>query len=251
MPPSSQKKVALLVTCLVDLFRPRVAAAAVRLLERAGFAVGIPAQGCCGQVNLNAGDRDGAARMARQIIRTFSRYEHVVAPSGSCVATVRHQYPALFAEASAERAAAEALAGRTWELTSFLHDVAGVRDCDVGLDATATYHDACSGLRELGVRDQPRALLGPVRGLSLTELAQPEECCGFGGLFAMKYPEISARIADQKCAAVLGTGAQCLIGGELGCLMHLEGRLHRLGHQVEVLHVAEVLAGMTGDRADQ
>jgi L-lactate dehydrogenase complex protein LldE len=189
--------------------------------------------------------------MACRIIDTFGGYEYVVAPSGSCAATVRHHYPGLFAAGSSERAAAEVLAARTWELTSFLHDVAGVRECDTGLAVTATYQDACAGLRELAVQAQPRALLRSVRGLSLVELSHSEQCCGFGGLFAMKYPEVSARIADQKCAAIAGTGARCVIGGDLGCLMHLEGRLHRLGQRINALHVAEVLAGMTGIRADE
>jgi L-lactate dehydrogenase complex protein LldE len=236
--------VALLVTCLVDLFRPQVAEAAVRLLEQAGFTVDVPAQTCCGQVNANGGDREGAADMARQVIGNFAPYDYVVVPSGSCAGQVRNGYPALFPEGSADRKAADALASRVYELTGFLHDVAGLRAVPAKWQATATYHDSCSCRRELGIVEQPRNLLRSVAGLELVEMPQPEECCGFGGLFCVKYPGISARIADQKLQAIGSTQAQLLIGADLGCLLHLEGRLHREGSRVRVVHVAEVLAGM-------
>jgi L-lactate dehydrogenase complex protein LldE len=242
--PGNVPKVGLLITCLVDLFRPRVAEAAVELLQGAGCQVSVPVQTCCGQVNHNGGDSEGAVRLARRMITAFGACDYVVAPSGSCAAMVRHHYPTLFPKDSADRSAAEDLARRTWELVSFLHDVMCLREVPARLSASVAYHDGCSGLRELGIREQPRALLRAVAGLSIADVAQPEECCGFGGLFCLKYPEVSARIADQKCADVLATGARYLIGGDLGCLLHLQGRLRRRGHTLAVAHIAEVLAGM-------
>lgn len=238
--------VALLVTCLVDLFRPSVAEAAVQLLEAAGFGVAVPAQACCGQPNFNGGDEEGARLMARHTIAAFRPFEHVVAPSGSCVAMLR-EYPALFPAGSADHAAAAALAGRARELTDFLASRPGAV---VEWRATATYHDACSGLRQLGIRQQPRSLLGRVRGLELRELPGAEECCGFGGTFCAKYPAVSARIADQKIDDIAATGAGCVIGGDLGCLMHLEGRMRRRGLELRALHVAEVLAGQVTGASD-
>jgi L-lactate dehydrogenase complex protein LldE len=235
--------VALLVTCLVDAVRPAVAEAAVRLLEGAGFRVVVPGQACCGQANFNGGDRAGAARLAARTIAAFRGFERVVAPSGSCVAMIR-EYPGLFAQGSAERAAAEDLVRRCFELTQFLRGVAGPPAPPMRWAASAAYHDACSGLRALGIRSEPRSLLAQVRGLELRELAAPEECCGFGGLFCVKYPEVSARIGDHKIDDIAATGAGHVIGGDLGCLLHLEGRMQRRGLDIRAVHVAEVLAGM-------
>jgi L-lactate dehydrogenase complex protein LldE len=243
MTAEQPKRVALLATCLVDLFRPRVGFAAVRLLEQAGFVVDVPDQGCCGQPNFNGGDRPGAREIAAGMIQTFAGYDYVVAPSGSCAAMLHCHYPELFADDSDEHHAARALADKTYELVSFLHDVAGFKAVTASLPASATYHDGCSGLRELGVQAQPRALLALVEGLTLTELAQPELCCGFGGLFCVKYPEISNQIVGRKCRDVVDTGAGVLIAGDLGCLLHIEGRLHRDGSDVRAVHIAEVLAG--------
>jgi len=245
------RQVALFVTCLVDLFRPSIAFAAVRLLEQSGFTVVVPKQGCCGQPNYNGGDRAGAATMALQTIRIFGAFEYVVAPSGSCAAMIRCHYPKLFETGSAARREAEALASRTFELTTFLTDIAGVSTSSATLQGAATYHDACAGLRELNIKQQPRELLGAVAGLTLSDMPDTEACCGFGGMFCVKYPELSIRIAEQKIADVEKTAADYLIGGDLGCLMHLEGKLHRDGKAVRVLHVAEVLAGVTdGDPQD-
>ena len=237
------RTVALFVTCLVDLFRPTVGEAAVRLLERAGFRVVVPAQTCCGQVNFNAGDRDGAARLAGRMIAAFGACESVVAPSGSCVAMIR-DYPALFPEGTSAHAAALSLAARTWELTAFLRDVAPAPAAPVRWQAMAVYHDSCSAARQLGIREQPRALLAQVEGLALAEVGSPDECCGFGGLFCVKYPETSARIGDHKIDDIVAAGADHVIGGDLGCLLHLEGRMQRRGLAVSAVHVAEVLAGM-------
>lgn len=238
-------RVALFVTCLVDLLRPSIAFATVRLLEQAGFDVVVPEQGCCGQPNFNGGDRSGATQMARQLMRRFDDVDYLVAPSGSCAAMVRCHYPALFAEGSDEHRRAAALAGKTFELTSFLVNVAGANLAGVGLPGRATYHDGCSGLRELGVREQPRELLQKVRGLEMREMPNRDTCCGFGGLFCVKYADISTRIAEQKLADIETTNADYLIGGDLGCLLQLEGKLHRDGSTIDVLHVAEVLAGIS------
>ena len=247
MPPPLPPRVALFVTCLVDLFRPSVGFAAVRLLEDAGCAVEVPRnQTCCGQPAYNQGDRADAAALARQTIDALQSYDYVVVPSGSCAGMLKQHYPQLFPEGSYEAGRARELAGRTFELISFLTDVMGVIGVDAEFPARVTYHDACAGLRELGIKQQPRVLLQTVRGLELTELAAPEVCCGFGGTFCVKYPEISTRMVDDKAADVAATGADVVLAGDLGCLMNIAGRLSRLGSPIEVRHVAEVLAGAAG-----
>jgi L-lactate dehydrogenase complex protein LldE len=239
----SQPHVALFVTCLVDLFRPSVGFAAVKLLEGAGCRVGVPRQTCCGQPAYNQGDRADAVLIARQTIAAFSGYDYVVAPSGSCAGMLKKHYPLLFDATSPDGAAARDLAARTFELISFLTDVRGVDAVDASLAARATYHDACSGLRELGIKQQPRRLLASVRGLQLTELPDAEVCCGFGGTFCVKYPEISTKMVSDKAADIEATGADLVLAGDLGCLMNMAGRLKRQGSKVEARHVAEVLAG--------
>ncbi len=241
------ERVGLLATCLVDLFRPRVADAAVALIEGAGYRVEAPrAQTCCGQPAYNSGDRKGAARIARLTIAAFEGFDHVVAPSGSCAAVLTHHYPALFEGVPGWEARARGLAGRTRELTAFLRDIAGWRpDGRAAPPGTFTYHDSCSGLRELAVRDQPRALLGGLDRLTLTEMDEAEVCCGFGGAFCIKYPAISEAMADAKIRSIEATGADQLLAGDLGCLLHLAGRLARKGSPVAAWHVAEILAGMT------
>ena len=239
-------RVALLVTCLVDLFRPSVGFAAVALLERAGCTVEVPrTQTCCGQPAYNSGDRDDAKAVARQVIGAFTGYDYVVAPSGSCAGMVKVHYPALFADEPETRAQAEDLAARTWELVSFLADVRGMTEVQARWDKCATYHDACSGLRELAVKEQPRRLLASVAGLRLVELPRAEVCCGFGGTFCIKYPEISDKMVTDKVEDVAATGADAVLAGDLGCLLNIAGRLTRLGIPIEARHVAEVLAGMT------
>ena len=239
----SQPHVALFVTCLVDLFRPSVGFAAVKLLERAGCRVDVPRQTCCGQPAYNQGDRADAILIARQTIAAFAGYDYVVAPSGSCAGMLKKHYPALFDEASGDGAAARDLAARTFELISFLADVRGLETVEASLAARATYHDACSGLRELGIKKQPRRLLASVRGLQLDELPNAEVCCGFGGTFCVKYPEISTKMVSDKAADIEATGADLVLAGDLGCLMNMAGRLKRQGSRVEARHVAEVLAG--------
>jgi L-lactate dehydrogenase complex protein LldE len=239
----SQPHVALFVTCLVDLFRPSVGFAAVKLLERAGCKVDVPRQTCCGQPAYNQGDRADTILIARRTIAAFAGYDYVVVPSGSCAGMLKKHYPLLFDEASAGGAAARDLAARTFELINFLVDVRGVETVEASFPARATYHDACSGLRELGIKQQPRRLLASVRGLQLDELADAEVCCGFGGTFCVKYPEISTKMVSDKAADIEATGADLVLAGDLGCLMNIAGRLKRQGSKVEARHVAEVLAG--------
>jgi L-lactate dehydrogenase complex protein LldE len=241
-------RVALLVTCLVDLFRPSVGFAAVKLLEEAGCTVEVPrAQTCCGQPGYNSGDKADAKAIARQVIDAFAGYEYVVVPSGSCAGMVRVHYPELFADEPAMLAQAEELALRTYELVSFLTDVRGMTEVAARYAGTVTYHDSCSGLRELRVKAQPRQLLDSVAGLSLTELPGAEICCGFGGTFGVKYPEISDKMASDKIADINATGAGCVLAGDLGCLLQIAGKLSRAGSRVVARHVAEVLADMTDD----
>ena len=239
-------RVGLFVTCLVDLFRPTVGFAAVKLLEDAGCTVEVPrAQTCCGQPAYNSGDRADTRAIAAQVIAAFEPYDYVVVPSGSCAGMIHAHYPTLFGDDPALQKRAEALAARTYELVSFLTDVRGVSRVAARFDGTITYHDSCSGLRELGVKQQPRKLLATVEGLRLAELPGAEICCGFGGTFCVKYPAISDKIVSEKTADIAATGAGTLLAGDLGCLLNMAGKLEREGRPVAVRHVAEVLAGMT------
>jgi L-lactate dehydrogenase complex protein LldE len=240
-------RVALFVTCLVDLFRPTVGFAAIKLLEEAGCIVEVPrAQTCCGQPAYNSGDRTDAKAIALQVIDAFTGYDYVVAPSGSCAGMIRQHYPEMFADDPTAFPRAEELAARTWELVSFLVDVRGMRRVAADWPRITTYHDACSGLRELGVRDQPRRLLASVNGLELRELPDAEVCCGFGGTFCVKYPDITDKMVSDKADDIAATGAEAVLAGDLGCLLNIAGKLSRQGRSVEARHVAEVLAGMTG-----
>ena len=243
-------RVALFVTCLVDLFRPTVGFAAVKLLEEAGCTVEVPrAQTCCGQPAYNSGDRADAKAIAMQVFDAFADYDHVVAPSGSCAGMIRVHYPELFADDPVNLARAQALAPHSWELSSFLVDVCGIEKVTAQWDRVVTYHDACSGLRELGIKSQPRQLLASVAGLRLKELPGAEVCCGFGGTFCVKYPEISTRMVADKVKDIAATGADTLLAGDLGCLLNMAGRIKREGLAIKARHVAEVLAGMTDGAA--
>lgn len=243
-------RVALFVTCLVDLFRPSVGFAAVKLLEAAGCTVEVPrSQTCCGQPGYNAGNREAAAAIARQVVEAFEGYDYVVVPSGSCGGMLKTHYPELFESDPAMHARAAALSVRTYELISFLVDVRKMAKVDAHFDGSVTYHDSCSGLRELGVKAQPRRLLSSVAGLTVKELADAEVCCGFGGAFCVKYPAISDRMVTDKANAVAATGAGTLLAGDMGCLLNMAGKLSRAGVPVRVRHVAEVLAGMADSPA--
>ncbi len=238
-------RVGLFVTCLVDTMRPPIGFAAIALLEAAGCRVEVPRrQTCCGQPALNSGDRAGAVRVAQHTIELLASYPHVVVPSGSCAATIRLHYPTLFDAGTAWHRRATDLAERTHELLSYLVDVRQWLPAGVALNARATYHDSCSGLRELGIAAQPRRLLAAVAGLSLARLEGADTCCGFGGTFCVKYPAISDAIVSEKAQAIEATGADLLLGGDLGCLMNMAGKLHRRGAAVRAFHTAEVLAGM-------
>src|ERR1700678_725693 len=241
--------VGLFVTCLVDMIRPSVGFAAAKLLEDAGCTVAVPPQSCCGQPAFNSGDRATTRDIAEQVIAAFATCDYVVAPSGSCAGMLRAHYPELFRGDPNWQPRADAFAEKTYELVSFLVDVCGVSRVAARLDATATYHDSCSGLRELGVRGQPRRLLATVEGLRLTEMRDPNVCCGFGGAFCVKYPDISNAIVAKKAANIVATGAGLLLAGDLGCLMNMAGKLQRDGAAIEVRHIAEVLAGMTEEPA--
>ncbi len=238
-------RAALFVTCLVDLMRPGVGFAAIRLLEAAGCEVVVPAtQTCCGQPAFNSGDRASAARLAKKLIAEFEGFEYVVVPSGSCADQIRTEYPGLFADDADWHGRAVALASRVYELTDFLVNVAKLDQVPGDFSGSITYHDSCTGLRSLGIKQQPRELLAKLPDAQLREMPGAEECCGFGGTFSVKFGDVSAAIAERKCANACGTGADAIVGGDLGCLLNIEGKLRRIGDdETRVLHIAEVLAG--------
>lgn len=238
-------RVGLFVTCLVDLMRPRIGFAALKLLQAAGCEVVVPpTQTCCGQPGYNSGDRASAKALALKVLDEFEGCDYIVAPSGSCAGMIRAHFPDLFRDDPGVLERSRKLSERTYELTDFLVSVAGLARVPGTYSGTATYHDSCSGLRELGVKSQPRALLAKVPGLTLTEMKEAETCCGFGGAFAVKFGEISAHIAERKCANICDSGADAVVLGDLGCMLNIEGRLRRRGDlKTKVLHVAEILAG--------
>jgi L-lactate dehydrogenase complex protein LldE len=237
-------RVGLFVTCLVDLVRPSIGFAAAKLLEDAGCSVEVPPQTCCGQPAFNSGDRATTREIAEQVIAAFAPYDYVVAPSGSCAGMVKVHYPELFHGDPNWLPRVDAFCAKTFELVSFLVDVLKVDAVPARFSGTVTYHDACSGLRELGIKAQPRRLLAGVDGLKLTEMRDADVCCGFGGTFCVKYPEISNAIVAKKADHIAATGAGTLLAGDLGCLMNMAGKLQRAGYAVRARHVAEVLAGM-------
>ncbi|MDT9682721.1 (Fe-S)-binding protein [Streptomyces sp. TRM76323] len=242
-------RVALFVTCVNDALYPRTGRATVRLLERLGVAVDFPAaQSCCGQPQFNTGYRHETEPLVRRFDAAFRAYDYVVTPSGSCAAMVRDNYPRIGAKAAAEgrggelaEAAARAVP-KTYELTEFLVDVLGVTDVGAYFPHTVTYHPTCHGLRVLGLKDRPRRLLAHVRGLRLRELEGAEECCGFGGTFAVKNPDVSAAMGADKARAVEASGAGTVCTVDNSCLMHIGGTLARRGSRVRPVHLAEILA---------
>lgn len=237
-------KVGFFITCLVDLMRPGIGLAAVRLIEAAGFEVEVPmAQTCCGQPAYNSGDRQTAQALARKLLDEFERFDHVVMPSGSCGGMVGTHYGDLFADDPELAYRYAQLRPKVHELTQFLAEVAQVTDVPGRFEGTVTYHDACAGLRELGVKQQPRALL-KLTGAELREMDHCEQCCGFGGTFSVKYGGISSAIADEKCDHIVAAGTQAVVLGDLGCMLNIEGRLRRRGNETtRVIHIAEILAG--------
>jgi L-lactate dehydrogenase complex protein LldE len=245
----TRPRVGLFVTCLVDLIRPRVGFAAVKLLEDAGCTVEVPVQTCCGQPAFNSGDRATTREIAEQVIAAFEPYDYVVVPSGSCAGMIKVHYPELFAGDADWLRRVDSLCARTHELIGFLVDVMKVERVGGIFDGTVTYHDSCSGLRELGIKAQPRKLLNSIAGLHIAEMKDADVCCGFGGTFCVKYPEISNEIVEKKAENIAATGAPMLLAGDLGCLMNMAGKLQRMGKPIAVRHVAEMLAGMANEPA--
>jgi len=241
-------RVGFFVTCLVDSMRPSIGFAAIKLLEAGGAAVVVPqTQTCCGQPGYNSGDRAGAKALAAKLVAEFEGCDYLVAPSGSCSGMIKTHYADLFRDEPAMSARVEALTAKTYELTDFLVSVLKLDRVPGSFSGTVTYHDSCSGLREMGVKRQPRALLAKIPGVKLSEMAESETCCGFGGTFAIKFGEISARLADNKCRDIASTGSDAVVLGDLGCMLNIEGRLRRRGDmKTRVLHVAEILAGTAG-----
>lgn len=245
----SRPRVALFVTCLIDNFRPQAGFAAARLLENAGCEVSVPRQTCCGQPAYNGGSEKDAVALARNVTRQFRDYDYVVAPSASCAGMLKHHTPKLLEKDPKWAELAQELASKTHELFSFLVNVRGFTSVATKCERRAAYHDSCSSLRDVKCAREARILLSTVEGLELVDIPEAEICCGFGGLFSVKYPEISARMADDKIANSMSTGADLLIGPDLGCLIHLAGRLSRKGEKIEVRYAAEVLAGMMDEPA--
>jgi L-lactate dehydrogenase complex protein LldE len=243
--------VQLFVTCLVDTFYPETAEAIVNILRRLGVSVDFPAaQTCCGQPQFNAGLRADARQMAEHMIETFEENlakvsetseVYVVSPSGSCVHMIRHNYQELFAKDPDWLARAHALAERTYEFTEYLVDVLGVTDVGAHWDGTLTYHSSCHLSRGLGIDHQPRALLAQVQGATIVELPEAQDCCGFGGVFSVAHPELSAEFLKRKISNLEKTQAPTLVVADTGCIMHIAGGLHRQGKPQRVVHIAEVL----------
>lgn len=241
-------RVALFVTCLVDAVRPEIGFSAIKLLESAGCEVVVPeSQTCCGQPAYNSGDSTTARALAEKVLREFADFDYVVIPSGSCGGQIRHQYVALFRDYPDLKARAERLAGRIYELTDFLITVLDVKSLPSSFAGEVTYHDSCAGLRELGIKAQPRRLLAMLPDVRLKEMKDCEQCCGFGGTFSIKFGDISGAIVDEKCRNVQASGAKTLVLGDLGCMLNIEGRLRRTGDvTTRVLHIAQVLSGDAG-----
>lgn len=242
---SVSARIGLFVTCLVDLFRPRIGFAALKLLEATGCEVVVPpTQTCCGQPGWNSGERGAPRALAEKLVAEFESCDYLVTPSGSCAGMIRTHYKDLFQGEGAWLARVEALGAKTYELTDFLVNVAHLDQVPGDYRGRLTYHDSCAGLRELGVKQQPRQLLAKLPGVTLTEMMDCETCCGFGGTFSIKFGDVSAAIADAKCERIVASGADAVVLGDLGCMLNIEGRLRRRGdEQTQVLHIAEVLAG--------
>jgi L-lactate dehydrogenase complex protein LldE len=237
------KTVQLLITCILDTLYPETGEAVVRVLERAGVQVQLPrGQTCCGQPAFNAGLRADARRMAMHTIEVFEKAPgDVVVPSGSCAGMIRHQYTELFAGDAEWLPRAQALAARTYELSEYLVDILGVTDLGASYPGKITYHSSCHLLRELGVDRQPRALLAAVQDAEMVELPGRQECCGFGGVFSVEHPQISAAMAARKIANIESTGAEVVVVCDAGCIANIDGALHRQGKTQHAVHIAEIL----------
>jgi L-lactate dehydrogenase complex protein LldE len=241
---TAPKTVTLFIQCLVDGIYPEVAQAMVRIFRGLGIKLSCPTQQtCCGQPAFNSGYQQEARAAARRFIRLFESAETIVCPSGSCVTMVRHHYPELFHNDAAWQQRAVQVASRTYELTQFLVDILGLDDLGAHYDGTVTYHDSCHLLRYLGVKEQPRRLLRKVSGLNFVEMHDSDRCCGFGGAFSFKYGDISAAMAEDKARNVIASGADTVVGCDMGCLMNIQGILSRRGSPVKAMHIAQILAG--------
>lgn len=238
-------RIALFVTCLVDLMRPEIGFAAIKLLEHAGCEVVVPPdQTCCGQPAYNSGDRRSAHRLAERVLEQLEGYDYVVIPSGSCAGMIKVHYADLFSDDPGLKHRLVDLGPRIYELSDFLANVMQIETVPGKLSAAVTYHDSCSGLRELGVCAQPRQLLKLMPGVEVREMKDARACCGFGGTFSLKYGAVSSAIVDEKIGNIQATSAQAVVLGDLGCILNIEGRLRRLGDdKTQVLHIAQVLAG--------
>ncbi len=238
-----KKRVSLFVTCIVDQLYPEVGLAAVKVLERLGYTVDFPEQQtCCGQPAFNTGYRQEAREVACRCLEALRGAETIVVPSGSCASMITRHFEELFAKDPERLEETRRIAGRVWEFSQFLLDVAGVEDVGARYDGVVTFHDSCHGLRELKIKEGPRRLLSHVRGLTLREMDAAEECCGFGGTFSVKFPEVSGAMSRTKIASILKTGAGAVVGVDASCLMQLRGVLSRQELPVKTLHLAEVLA---------
>ena len=236
--------VSLFFTCLADAFFPRVCFATAAVLERFGAEVRVPlSQTCCGQPAHNSGNRKEARKMARKFLQAFAGEGYIVTPSGSCASMVKNEYPVLFRDEPTMLALASLAGMRTYELSQFLVDVLGVTDPQSSFRGKVTYHDSCHLKRGLGVFEAPRKLLRAIPGVSLIEMEDSDRCCGFGGVFSMKYPHISCRMVEKKIESILATGAQFVTSGDIGCLMNIGGMISRSGYPVKPIHLAEILAG--------
>ena len=243
-PSPRHKPVSLFVTCIIDMMYPKTGISVVEILDHLGIEVRFPrAQTCCGQPAFNAGFWNDARQVARQFLTAFEDAEVIVTPSGSCAAMVRHYYPELFAEDPAWHDRAVWVASITWEFTEYLVDGLGITDLGATLPPTrVAFHDACHGLRLLGLKTQVRDLAGAVEGVTVTEMAESDRCCGFGGLFAVKMPDISGAMLQRKTGHIAASDADCVVTGDCSCLMQMNGGLSRQGEQQRVLHIADLLA---------
>lgn len=238
------RHITLFIQCIIDGMYPEVGEAMVRLFQKLGVTMDYPAdQTCCGQPAFNAGYRHEARAAAKHFITVFEKAECIVSPSGSCVAMVRHHYPELLRDEPAWLKRAEAVGARTFELTEYLVDVLGITDTGAAYPGTVTYHDSCHLLRTLGIAEQPRALIRNLKGVRFVEMKDSDRCCGFGGAFAVKYPEISTAMVAEKVQNILDSGADTVTGCDMGCLMNIQGIVNRKNYPVRVRHIAQLLAG--------
>ena len=236
-------RVSLFVTCIVDQLFPQVGIAMTQVLERLGFEVDFPqAQTCCGQPAFNSGYPDEARQVARHFLDVFGDAEYIIVPSGSCTSMITHHYEELFQRDEKLLAQVRNITGRVWEFSQFVLQIANVEDVGARFEGVVTYHDSCHALRELHIKEGPRRLLAKVRGLTLREMEAAEECCGFGGTFSIKFPEVSGAMARTKIDSIRKTEADAVVSVDSSCLMQLQGAIQRAGLPIRTLHLAEVLA---------